>query len=56
VILAEGRDQLGCLAIQVKITRALLRDLDEAMKEIQQLGNFGEEANQKITKLEAPCK
>jgi hypothetical protein len=26
------------------------------MKEIQQLGNHGEEANQKITELEALCK
>jgi chromosome segregation ATPase len=40
----------------VKLTRALVRDLDEVVKEIKQLGEHGEEASQKITELEAPCK
>jgi hypothetical protein len=29
----------------VKLTRALHQDLNEAMKEIRQLGNHGEEAD-----------
>jgi hypothetical protein len=55
VILAEGRDHIGCLADQVKLARALPRDLNKAMKEIQQLGNHGEEASQRIIELEALC-
>jgi hypothetical protein len=35
VIPTEGRDHIGCLANQVKLTRALDRDLDEATKEIK---------------------
>jgi hypothetical protein len=31
----------------------LVQDLDKVVREIQQLGNHGEEASQKITKLEA---
>jgi hypothetical protein len=46
VIPAEGRDHIGCFANQVNLTRALVRDLDEVMKEIQQLGNHGEEASE----------
>jgi predicted transcriptional regulator len=56
VLPAEGRDHIGCFADQVELTRALVQDLDEAVKEIQQLGNHGEEASWKITELEALCK
>jgi hypothetical protein len=53
VIPAEGHDHIGCLPDQVKLTHALVRDLDEAMKENKQLGEHGEEASQNITELEA---
>jgi Fic family protein len=56
VIPAKGHDHIGCLADQVNLTRALVWDLDEAVKEIRQLGEHGEEASQKITELEALCK
>jgi hypothetical protein len=47
------RDHNGCFADQVKITHALVWDLDEAVKEIKLLGEHEEESSQKITKLEA---
>jgi hypothetical protein len=57
VVLPVGDcDCIGCFADHVKLTRALVRDLDEAIKEIKQLGEDGEEASQKITELEALCK
>jgi hypothetical protein len=56
VIPTEGHDHIGCLADQLKLTRASVRDLNEAMKKIQQLGNHGEEASWRITKLKAMCK
>jgi hypothetical protein len=40
----------------VKLTRALVRDLDEAVKEVKLLGEHEEESSQKITELEALCK
>jgi chromosome segregation ATPase len=40
----------------VKLTRALVRDLDEAVKEVNLLGEHEEESSQKITELEALCK
>jgi hypothetical protein len=43
---------MGCLPDQVKLIGALNQGLDEAMKEICQLGNHGEEANRSITELE----
>jgi predicted nucleic acid-binding Zn-ribbon protein len=42
VLPAVDRSHIGCFSDQVKLTRALLRDLDEASK--------------KITELEALCK
>jgi hypothetical protein len=45
----------GCFTDQVKLTRALVRDLDEAIKEIQFLGEHEEESSQKIMELEAMC-
>jgi hypothetical protein len=53
VIPAEGHDRIGCLPDQVKLTHALVRDLDEAVKENKQLGEHGEEASRNITELEA---
>jgi hypothetical protein len=56
VVLPVGdNDRMGCFIDQVKLTRALVRDLDEAIKEVKLLGEHEEESSQKITKLEAPC-
>jgi hypothetical protein len=38
VMPAVGRDHIGCFTDQVKLTRALVRDLDEAVKEVNLLG------------------
>jgi hypothetical protein len=56
VLLMENRDHDGCLADQVKLTRALTWDLEEVVKEIWQLGDHGEEASRRITEVEALCK
>jgi hypothetical protein len=40
----------------VKLTHALVRDLDEAIKEVKLLGEHEEELSQKIIELEALCK
>jgi hypothetical protein len=56
VMPAGGRDHIGCFTDQVKLTRALVRDLDEAVKEVNLLGEHEEESSQKITELEALCK
>ncbi len=53
---ARDRDHIECFADQVKLTRALVRDLDEAVKEVNLLGEHEEESSQKITELEALCK
>jgi hypothetical protein len=53
---AGDRDHIGCFADQVKLTRALVRDLDEAIKEVNLLGENEEESSQKITEQEALCK
>jgi parvulin-like peptidyl-prolyl isomerase len=47
---------IGCFADQVKLTHALVQDLDEAIMEVKLLGEQEEESSQKITKLEALCK
>jgi hypothetical protein len=52
-MLAGHLDCIGCFADQVKLTRALARDLDEAIKEVNLLGKHEEESSQKITELEA---
>jgi hypothetical protein len=49
-------DHIGCFADQVMLTHALVRDLDEAIKEVRLLGEHEEESSQKITKLETLCK
>jgi hypothetical protein len=53
---AGDRDHIGCFTDQVKLTRALVRDLNEAIKEVNLLGEHGEESSQRITELEALCK
>jgi hypothetical protein len=47
---------MGCFTDQVKLTRALVRDLDKAVKEVKLLGEHKEESSQKIAELEALCK
>jgi hypothetical protein len=53
---AGDRDHIGCFADQVKLTQALVRDLDEAIKEVNLLGEHEVESSQKITELEGLCK
>jgi hypothetical protein len=45
---AGDRDHIGCFADQVKLTRALVRDLDEAVKEINLLREHEEESSVKL--------
>jgi hypothetical protein len=47
---------MGCFTDQVKLTHALVRNLDEAVKEVKLLGEPKEESGRKITELEALCK
>jgi hypothetical protein len=56
VMPAGDRDHIGCFADQVKLTQALVRDLNEAIKEINLLGEHEEDSSQKIIELEALCK
>jgi hypothetical protein len=57
VVMPVGdRDPIGCFADQVKLTRALVRDLDEAVKEVKLLGEHEVESSQKIIEREALCK
>jgi hypothetical protein len=56
VLPAGDHDRMGCFTDQVKLTHALVRDLDEAVKEVKLLGEYEEELSQKITELEALCK
>jgi ferritin-like metal-binding protein YciE len=53
---AGDRDDIRCFADQVKLTRALVRDLNKAIQEVNLLGEHEEESSQKITELEAICK
>jgi hypothetical protein len=55
ILPARAHDRMGCFTDQVKLTRALVLDLDEAVKEVKLLGEH-EELSQKITELEALCK
>jgi chromosome segregation ATPase len=52
---AGDRDHIGCFTDQVKLTHALVRDLDEATKVVNLLEEHKEESSHKITKLEALC-
>jgi hypothetical protein len=56
VMPTADRDHIGCFADQVKLTRALVQDCDDAVKEVTLLGEHEEESSQKVTKLEALCK
>jgi hypothetical protein len=56
VLPAGDHDRVGSFTDQVKLTRALVRDLDEAVKEVKLLGEHEEESSQKIMELEAQCK
>jgi hypothetical protein len=56
ILLAGGHDHVGCFTNQVKLTRALVRYLDEAVKEVKLLRESEEESSQKIIELEALCK
>jgi hypothetical protein len=38
VLLAGDHDHMGCFTDQVKLTRAMIQDLDEVVKEIKLLG------------------
>jgi hypothetical protein len=49
-------DCIGCFANQVKLTHALVQDLEEAIKEVKLLGDLEEESIQKIIELKALCK
>jgi hypothetical protein len=53
---AGDRDHIGCFADQVKLTRAFVRHLNGAVKEVNLLGEHEGESSQKITELEALCK
>jgi hypothetical protein len=43
ILPAQGHDHMGCFTDQVKLTHALVRDLDEAVKEVKPLGEHEEE-------------
>jgi hypothetical protein len=56
ILPAGGHDQMGGFTDQVKLTHALVRNLDEAIKEVKLLGEHEEESSRKIIELEALCK
>jgi hypothetical protein len=56
VLPARDHDRIGCFTNQVKLTRALVRDLEEAINEVKLLGEHDEQSSQKIGELEALCK
>jgi hypothetical protein len=45
VLTAGDHDCIGCFTYQVKLTCALVRDLDEAIKEVKLLGEHEEESS-----------
>jgi hypothetical protein len=49
VMPAGDCDHIRCFTDQVKLTQALVRDPDEAIKEVNLLGEHEEESSQKIT-------
>jgi hypothetical protein len=56
ILPAGGHDHMGCFTDQVKLTHALVQNLDEAVKEVKLLGEHEEESSRKISELEALCK
>jgi hypothetical protein len=55
ILPAGGHDHMGHFTDQVKLTRALVQNLDEAIKEVKLLGEHGEKSSRKIIELEALC-
>jgi hypothetical protein len=47
---------MGCFTNQVKLTHALVQNLDEVIKEVKLSGEHEEESSQNTTELEALCK
>jgi hypothetical protein len=45
VLPAKDHDHIGCFTDQVKLTRTLVQDLDEAVKEVKLLGEHEEESS-----------
>jgi hypothetical protein len=45
ILPAGGHDHMGCFIDQVKLTRALVQNLDEAIKEVELLGEHEEESS-----------
>jgi hypothetical protein len=45
VIPVGDHDHIGCFIDQVKLTHALVRDLDEAIKEVNLLGEHDTESS-----------
>jgi hypothetical protein len=45
ILPARGHDHMGCFTDQVKLALALVRDLDEAVKEVKLLGEHEEESS-----------
>jgi hypothetical protein len=56
VLHARDHDRMGCFTDQLKLTRALVRDLDEVVKEVKLLGEHEEESSKKIMELDALSK
>jgi hypothetical protein len=56
ILPSGGHEHMGCFTDHVKLTHALVQNLDEAIKEVMMLGEHEEESSQKITELEALCK
>jgi hypothetical protein len=48
VLPAGDHECMGCFTDQVKLTRALVRDPNKAVKEVKLLGEHEEESSQKI--------
>jgi hypothetical protein len=45
VLPVGDHDHIGCFTDQVKLTRATVQDLDEAIKEVKLLGEHEEETS-----------
>jgi hypothetical protein len=48
-------NRIGCFSDQMKLTRTLVRDLDEAIKEVKLLGEHEEESSQNGQEVEGRC-
>jgi hypothetical protein len=53
VLHVVDHDHMGCFSDQVKLSHALVRDLDEAVKEVKLLGGHEEESSQNIMEWRA---